>query len=380
MKKSSMRMMFLAIAFSSATVVAEPIDRVVVISDSLADTGNLSALTGGLVPQVPPYAEGRFSNGDVWVDYLGGYLGLAVNEVWGLDVSDPLNPTPTVTPLGDGNIDNFAVAGSFTGSYAVAAPFGSGEIISNVFDFYAVLTGAAPLGVPGASEQFLAYAATGIDPSAPHVLWAGSNDLLYSPFLDPTTPTSGAALAAFAANAAGNVVDIAAGLAAAGVADLVVLNLPDLGATPYADFNTPGLPVGAILADIFPSAEALSAYLSAASQLFNLELATQLATAGVDATLFDLAATFQDLLTNPQDYGITEVENPCLQAVSPDAFLACANPEEYLFWDDVHPTTAVHEILAGQLLAEIAVPQPLPLLALGLAAALMQKRRSSKRH
>jgi phospholipase/lecithinase/hemolysin len=43
--------------------------RVVVFGDSLSDTGNATALSGGLVPGSP---AGRFSNGLNWIDILYG--------------------------------------------------------------------------------------------------------------------------------------------------------------------------------------------------------------------------------------------------------------------------------------------------------------------
>ena len=39
-----------------------------IFGDSLSDPGNLLALKGFFPPF--PYSEGRFSNGDIWVDYL----------------------------------------------------------------------------------------------------------------------------------------------------------------------------------------------------------------------------------------------------------------------------------------------------------------------
>ena len=52
-----------------------------VFGDSLSDTGNIFTATEGLtnpetaVPPNPPYAPGRFSNGDIWVDFVGGEKG-----------------------------------------------------------------------------------------------------------------------------------------------------------------------------------------------------------------------------------------------------------------------------------------------------------------
>lgn len=42
-----------------------------VFGDSLSDTGNVFNASGGLIPPDPPYSQGRFSNGDIWVDFVG---------------------------------------------------------------------------------------------------------------------------------------------------------------------------------------------------------------------------------------------------------------------------------------------------------------------
>ena len=51
-------------------VVAAPITDLYVFGDSLSDTGNLFALTFGIEPPSPPYFDGRFSDGPVWVETL----------------------------------------------------------------------------------------------------------------------------------------------------------------------------------------------------------------------------------------------------------------------------------------------------------------------
>ena len=59
-----------------------------------------------------------------------------------------------------------------------------------------------------------------------------------------------------------------------------------------------------------------------------------------------------------------------------DGATICADPDSYLFWDAVHPTTAVHEIVAGQVLAFVPEPAALGLLLLAGGALLGRRARA----
>ena len=54
----------------SGIVAATPLHNVVVFGDSLSDNGNLYELMRHQLPPSPPYFEGRFSNGPVWIEHL----------------------------------------------------------------------------------------------------------------------------------------------------------------------------------------------------------------------------------------------------------------------------------------------------------------------
>lgn len=54
----------------SGIVAATPLHNVVIFGDSLSDNGNLYAFMKHQLPQSPPYFEGRFSNGPVWIEHL----------------------------------------------------------------------------------------------------------------------------------------------------------------------------------------------------------------------------------------------------------------------------------------------------------------------
>ena len=75
-------------------------DKVYVFGDSLSDTGNVLTFTGGQFP-TSPYAPGRFSNGDIWIDYLTGQLNLTVD--------------PFATDMAADDGTNFAVGGATSG-------------------------------------------------------------------------------------------------------------------------------------------------------------------------------------------------------------------------------------------------------------------------
>jgi phospholipase/lecithinase/hemolysin len=80
----------LLIGLATAQADSTAFSRLFVFGDSLSDTGNLYAMTGGYPP--PPYWNGRFSNGKLWVEYLADSLQM---------------------PIAAG--DNYAVAGATTG-------------------------------------------------------------------------------------------------------------------------------------------------------------------------------------------------------------------------------------------------------------------------
>ena len=54
----------------SGLINAAPLHNIVVFGDSLSDNGNLYELMKHQLPQSPPYYEGRFSNGPVWVEHV----------------------------------------------------------------------------------------------------------------------------------------------------------------------------------------------------------------------------------------------------------------------------------------------------------------------
>jgi phospholipase/lecithinase/hemolysin len=66
---------------------------------------------------------------------------------------------------------------------------------------------------------------------------------------------------------------------------------------------------------------------------------------------FDVYSLFNEAIENPDKFGLMNVQESCL-------LIQCSNPNDYLFWDDRHPTTATHRILAQTALNRIkSVPE-----------------------
>jgi cholinesterase len=80
-------------------------------------------------------------------------------------------------------------------------------------------------------------------------------------------------------------------------------------------------------------------------------------------TYFDTFGFMHLVVSNPGAFGFTDVTDPCLVGLNP-----CSNPNQYLFWDDLHPTTAADQLLAAQFQA-VVTPEPSTLLMLGTGIA-----------
>lgn len=278
----------IALAFTAAASPAResaPFSDVVSLGDSLSDTGNFHEATGGAYPPAP-YFDGRFCNGPVWNEYLAGKLGMEL---------DPDR--------------QFALGGSMTGNlnYNSTPP-----------NFI----------LPGFEQQVDGVLAWNgrkkVDPRALYTVWIGANDFfgwLASGSPDPT---------AMMQDGVDNTLEGIADLTAAGARYVVVINLPDLGKTPTV------LGFGA-------TASAQISFLCATynrmldARLDVLEERGRLRIVRVDAF-----ALINDMVANPAKYGFTNVTQQAIQG------LPAADPDQYLFWDGVHPTTAAHEAVADE--------------------------------
>lgn len=245
--------------------------------DSLVDIGNAFSFSGGVIPQSPPYFEGRFSNGPIWIDNLANSLEVEL----------------------DGDT-NFAFGGSRTDN-------------SNNFSDQ-LPEGFPPLpGLQDQIESFLQQAPQA-DPDALYVIFAGGND-----YLTPN-PTE-------VQEALGNLSGAITRLAAVGARNFMVPNLPDLGATPIARDIGGEQQLG----------------VSLLIEAHNASLAAGLATIEQDPNIniiaFDSNSAFDNAIASPEDFGFTNVTDNFLTS-------GATNPDEFVFWDDIHPTARSHEIIA----------------------------------
>jgi outer membrane lipase/esterase len=305
-----------AIALVLASVLAisahaAPPAQVVVFGDSLSDPGNAFALLGGtntppdysvnplLIPD-RPYAKGghHFSNGDTWVEQLARTWRLAAN-------ANPAFRSDAAKAL------NFAIGGARAGAT------GGGNLDIQVGAFLQRSGGLAPS-------------------DALYVIAIGGNDVRAA----AEAPADAVAILQAAVQGIGTQV---ATLYAAGARKFLVWNSPDLGLTP------------ALLAldQLQPGAAAGASFLS---QTFNFFLAGALADAdtlpAIAITRFDAFTTVHEIVAQAQELGLANVTSACITPLT--APFHCKNPDEYLFWDGIHPTRAGHAIIAHEVAEALA--------------------------
>ena len=298
--------MFFIVVLSLSAVLAhaQTYTSIVVFGDSLSDTGNVAHLTelkyGVRIPgPLADYTDGRFTDGTNTVPAAHNY-----NGVWVEQLAAMLPGKPAITDSLDGGT-NYAYGYARTGAGTAPLTFGSSNQLLVIVD--------------NIGQQITDYLATKpkITDKTLFVVWGGAIDLLNA------TSTKDVVIAAL--NQTGNVER----LIEAGATRFLVLNLPPLGATPRLN-GSPGTSIPATQASIW-----FNSILGEGMGLlrdYNRSKHVQIH----ELNVFTL---FNKVLDSPSAYALANVTD-----ISQGNYTV--DPDTYLFWDDLHPTTRGHDILA----------------------------------
>lgn len=262
--------------------------KMIVFGDALSDTGNLFDATDQIIPPSPPYFEGRLSNGILAVEQLAESLGLTLTDR-----------------------TNFAIAGATTGKDNIVdvGRFRFGGLQTQIDQFSKTI----------GSRRF--------NPKALYVVWAGWDDLL-SRSRDRIVS---------AKRAADNIETAVTTLAELGARNILVVQNPNLGRTPFG-----------LESKRFRS-------LTEITRIFNQRLESALAAldpkADLNLILSDLFSVGEAIAQDPSKFGLSNVVSSYLRPLRPRD--PSVDPDKFLYWDIARPTRIGHQIFAEQFRADI---------------------------
>lgn len=299
-------LLFAVLLAASQLAAAQGHQGLVVFGTSLSDPGNAYVVLGEantppdwsgeqlfLVPD-RPYARGgrHFSNGPTWIEQLARPLGLAASAKGAFE---------------PGGGANFAFGGARAreGSSSL-----SPSLSTQVGAFLQATGGQAP-------AQML------------YVIEMGGNDMrdALAAFPSGHNAILGDALTAIVANIQQ--------LYAAGARQFLVWNMPNIGLTPAINPNAGAAFVADLLAQGYNGQ--LAAVLTA--------LRAQPEFSELNLVVLDVYGKLKAITDSAQTFGLDNANEACISLSAP---FSCAQPNDYLFWDGIHPTAAGHAILAHE--------------------------------
>lgn len=337
---------FLFLFFIFLKAYASPIKQIIFFGDSLTDNGNLYHAIYGILPKSPPYFKGRFSNGYTWAEQVGKYY---YNKSY-ID------------------FQIYAWGGATTIFHLPAAKF----IAPTLFEV-----------------EVDKYLTNSLFTDKSHTLfsiWIGANDYLFYPNEETNALTQ---------KIVDKIISIMARLNAYGATRFLILNLPDLSKTPRVqqqgvniekmralsmvhnlkleqaikEFQGLHPDVQISYVDIYSIFNDAVVHPEKFNQKYHINI-TNTTEACWKGGVFDqntlsvqsLNEEIKQTLLARKENGLNHVDT---QAISEfimetpslsDSYalgkaftlgnIPCANANEYLFWDAVHPSAVVHDVLA----------------------------------
>lgn len=308
MKKAPLHLaatLILALGISPIASAKELFDNFYFFGDSLSDMGNNTVTDGG-APVTSP-------GGSTWTnDFANNFGG-------GSSASN-----------NGGN--DYAYAGAQTSG-------------NNPNGTPVTINGQTNSGVTGQISTYLAGHRA--DPRAIYSIWAGANNIeegFYEYVLGQLSD-----LSAIVLNGTADLDQAVRMLHNAGAKYIMVFNLPDLADTPLIEqYNSSTISNG----------------VSTISQDFNQVLASKLNAEGFDVIQIDIYSLLNDVVADKAHFGFTNVTNSCVTKDSNGNITSvCSNPNQYLFWDDQHPTAAGHRAIADYAYSVVIGPTRAAILA-----------------
>lgn len=331
---------------SSSNVFAFPYDKIVVFGDSLSDNGNIFQMSGGKIPRNPPYLMGRFSNELIWVDFFAEKLGIDTNSS-----------------------DQF-VDRAHGGAWAAESSYDPLGFFNFEWEVETYLDDYSSHDAKEGNHLF--------------IVWIGNNDYINGdPTMNPNAATSETV------NAIKKNIET---LYANGARHFLVINLSNLGLTPKVRAKGPEE----------------SDRVSLLSQMHNKKLAIALEDLknthpDMDMIATDVMPTFNDIMMHPEKYHLTNINDACYDgdygdmnennsnitltanknlssklarqrlallkgkfftsakatssaystSAAAPAWTVCSNPDEHVYFDMLHPTTAMHRYFAEAIFKEL---------------------------
>jgi phospholipase/lecithinase/hemolysin len=277
---------------------------IVIFGDSLSDTGNVAHLTQAkydlrIPGPVADYTDGRFTDGADTYAPAQKYFG-----VWVEQLAASFPSKPKIKDSLDGGTD-YAYGFATTAGGTAAFTFGPGDELS--------------VQVDNIGKQITDYLATHpkITDKTLFIVWGGAIDLLYATSEDDILEAG-----------IRQTVNIER-LVDAGATQFIIPNLPPLGLTPRLN----GSPVTSVPAN-------------AASALYNQTLASGVSIVReihpfkpLVLLQLDVFSLFESIVAKPSKFAFANITTPSQDEP--------VDPDTYLFWDDLHPTTHGHNLLAA---------------------------------